>query len=287
MKKITLILLALLFIFFPLSCKQVEESVVENVDSSIYFSFDISESGRVEQKVSFPLQLDLINLNKKEKAEYIEALCLEIKSKLFFPFFLNFYTTSVVNEMKYKVGEDLIYEEPSYDEKNQTVLFSFIFNDSKVWDFFHPKNEEDGGLEFVKGVFLNKGQTQSNFLFCEKISLDGREQTYGEYLLTILSTIQKKFYSDEVVPPKFSYVYKHFSTKLCTNADKVIYSEGKVVNIWQSEFEALNNGKEIKIYIYSPNRTMWYLTATGGVSLIMLCALVVNKIKNKKRREKN
>ena len=127
MKKISLILLTLLFIFSPISCKSEESFVTENLNNDIYFAFDICENGRVEQKISFPTQEKQMNLSEENKQKYIENLCLEIKSKLFFPFFLNFYTTSVIGQGEYKIGEDLTYEQPYYDEGKQTISFSFVF----------------------------------------------------------------------------------------------------------------------------------------------------------------
>ena len=88
-----------------------------------------------------------MKMSEDKKEEYINSLILEIKSHLFFPLFLNYYSKSVIGQYKYKLGEDLSYLEPNFSSEKNNVEFSFAFKNSEVWDFFHPKDEDGGGLQ--------------------------------------------------------------------------------------------------------------------------------------------
>ena len=59
---------------------------------------------------------------------------------------------------KYKIGgENMKYVLPTYDKDQEQIYFSFYFADSKVWDFYHPKEDKDSGYEVEKSLAACQG----------------------------------------------------------------------------------------------------------------------------------
>ena len=280
-KKVLYLLPFLLFIFLFSGCSS------ENVDlsNSITFSVQILSNGEISQTIAFPTQIEEMNLEEGKKKEYISTLSNEIKSKLFFPYFYNFYTISALSQNPdFKLGgEKMSYALPTFIEENKTIAFSFIFADSEVWDFYHPKNEEEeNSMEIREGVFISKGVSSSNFIFNEPMTSNGEETTLGNYFYTILSTAQQKFSANEIEKPVFTYEYSHFSNKLHTNADFAFKKEGQHISIWQENFEQLQSEKKVEIMLYSPNKWLWYSLALGSTILFVGVSCLAKYLISKK-----
>lgn len=249
----------------------------------------MKNDGEITQEISFPTQIEEMDLAEEKKDEYIKKLTLEIKSKLFFPYFVNFYTISVVKGVEeYNIGgEKMSYSLPSYDEKTNCINFIFTFADMETWNYYHDNGDEDKGLNVQKGFFINLGKSKSEFLFSQTGVFEDKEQTLGEYFLTMLKSVQKEFCNTEISKPELAYVYQQSSNKLHTNADEKFEQNEMYTSVWHSSSENLQNAKDVEIFVYSPNRAVWYLSAIGCTFLIMFVATLVQKARNGLRKEKN
>lgn len=286
MKKKVLYLLPIILFIFLLSGCNAEQQTFSN---SITFGITLKSDGSISQTISFPSQVDQMNLSEDKKIEYINRLTLEIKKSLFFPYFYNFYTISALSQnLEYKIGgENMRYTEPTYSEEDQTIYFSFSFANSDVWSFYHPKAEEDDGMEIGKTLFMNFGKSENNLLFNETFSSNGLETTLGNHFYTILSTVQQEFCDVELSKPSFAYIYSHYSNKLHTNADVKQKINGQNEYIWTTDYANLSQEKSVEITLYSPNRAVWYAFALAGTILIMLGMWTMHYLKNRKTKEKN
>ena len=283
-KKIVLILSILLFIFFFSAC-QTEKAYF---NGDIVFALSFQKDGGISQTITFPTQEKEMGLSEEQKEKYISELLTEIKTTLFFSYFYNFWTISEnSNNDDFKIGgEKMNYILPTYNEKQGNISFSFYFANSKVWDFYHPKTEKEDNYQVQKGFFIDKGTSSGNVLFTEKITIKNKEQTLGNYFYTILSTIQSKYTDQTIEKPVFVYEYNHYSNKLHTNADYKSTKDNLYSNAWVITFEELETQKTIEIFVYSPNREIWYLVALIGVILTTICVGFILYIKERKRREK-
>ena len=278
MKKKILVLFFILFIFLTSSCKSQEFVVADYIS----FSISIASDGKITQSISFPTQEEDMNLSKSDLEKYINELIIEIKSKLFFPYFVNFYTTSVLNGVQeYNIGgKKMNYELPKHE--NKAISFSFTFADSETWEYYHPSDDEEKGLNIEKGFFVNLGKSESEFIFSQKAMLDGKEQTLGKYFISILNSVQSKFVDiKNLRNPDLAYTYAHFSTKLHTNADEKFEKNGQNFNVWHTSVENLTQEKPVEIYVYSPNRAIWYTLAICLTLVIMLFATLFHKLSQK------
>ncbi len=283
-RKILIILPFLLFIFLFSGCAS-EKNCFQN---EIAFCLTLKKDGSITQTISFPTQEEEMNLSLKEKTTYVEELTRELKTTLFFSYFYNFFTTSATStNQEYKIGGEMMnYALPTYNENDKTVTFDFFFANSEVWDFYHPKGEEDDSYKVESGFFVDKGVSSGNFLFGEKLIINDREQTIGEYFYTILSTVQSKFSTQQLSKPSFSYKYTHHSTKLRTNADLKEEKDGLYSNVWNASYEELDEHKKIEIFAYSPNRATWYTLALGITVLAVSALCLIENLKNKKMQKK-
>jgi len=286
-KKIIFILAIILFIFFTTSCSIAKFSTNENIN----FSILIDKSGEITQEISFPTQEDEFGFSATEKEKYVKELEMEIKTRLFFPYFINFYTTSVLKgSEEYRLGGGKAsYDLPKYESKTKTVKFSFSFSDAEVWNFYHESQDKSEGITIQKGVFVNRGKTKSPFIFSQKIVNEGKEQTLGEYFYLILSSVQSKYAKEEqqLAKPSFSYAYKVSTNKIHTNADYKGEEEGLYTNVWQVTFDDLSTEKNVEIYVYNPNRANWYIFALALTAILMAIIFVLHILKKKKRKAKN
>jgi hypothetical protein len=284
-KKVLYLLPFLLFVFLFSGCN------TENIDlsNSITFSIEILENGQISQQITFPTQLKEIELKEEEEKLYLDTLAKEIKSKLFFPYYFNFYTISSLSQnIDYKIGGDkMSYSLPTYNENDNTISFSFSFADSEVWDFYQlKKDEEKDNTEYVKGFFFTKGISRNNFVFSESMTTNNEITTLGNYFYTILSTTQKEFSNKDISKPTFSYQYSHFSNKLHTNSDFKTKQNGQYINLWQQKFEELGNEKSVEIMLYSPNKAAWYFLALGGTITIVGVSCLVKFLSKRKDEKK-
>lgn len=283
-KKIFFILAIILFIFFATSCSVAKISTDENIN----FAILIDKSGQITQEISIPTQEDEIGFSAIEKERYIKELAMEIKTKLFFPYFVNFYTTSVLKgREEYRMGGGKAnYELPQYNPKTKTIGFSFSFDDTEVWNFYHETENKSDGLTVEKGLLVNKGTTKNPFIFSQEVVIEGKEQTLGEYFYSILSSAQSKHAVEEkqLSKPGFSYTYKVGASKIHTNADSRYKEEEGYVNVWQASFDDLSTEKTVEIYVYNPNRANWYVFALGLTVILMAVIFVLHVFKKKKWR---
>lgn len=287
-KKILCFLPILLFIFLFSGCN---ESQTIDTSNAIIFAIAINADGGVCQSVSLPTQEEQLSFSETQKEKYINDLTLEIKRKLFFPYFYNYFTISASSaQAEYKIGgQKLTYIQPTYDEEKKIISFSFDFADSEAWEIYHPSDEsEDNGLKIEKGFFINLGKADSDFVFGQKLKVEGKEVTLGEYFHNVLSTIQAKYKFENLDKPRFIYEYTHFSGKIHTNADKKVDNSGKKVNAWVQSYNDLGTEKKVEIFVYSPNRAVWYGLTLGGTILIMVIAWLIHGVlsKKKEKREK-
>ena len=283
MKKTFLVLIICLFIFLP-ACAN---NVVPSNDGEICFSIEINQNGSIRQSISFPTQASLLDLSQEQEQNYLKELTLAIKSKLFFPYFVNFYATSTLKgNQEYVIGgEKLSYNLPAVQD--DVIVFDFIFADSETWEYYHDTQDDDG-LDIERGIFINLGKSKNQFLFSQKANFGGKEQTLGEYFYSLLSSVQEKYVSGQklqnIQKPKFSYIYSHPSNKVHSNADERFESEGQIVNVWSQEIERLGEEKMVEIFVYSPNKAVWYACAVGGTIVAMIIVWVFNILRRKKKR---
>ena len=278
-----LVLPIILFVFLCSGCSSEELSL----SNTILFSISVSPKSEITQTVSFPTQEVQMELNEDGRQKYITDLTREIKTKLFFIYFYNFYNIQSKNPNKeYKIGgEKMSYVQPIYNEENKTIMFSFHFASSDVWEYYHPSTQEDN-LLVEKSLFLNKGKSTNKFIFSQKVKIDDTEIPLGEYFYTILSTCQKKFLNKDIEAPSFSYAYGHFSNKIHTNSDRKVHNSGQEINIWEARLEELNNEKQTEIFVYSPNRGVWYLFVLALTVFAMFFAWLFKFLKDKKKDKK-
>lgn len=284
-KKIIYFLPILLFIFLFSACSS-EKPI--SYDNSIVFSLSISSQGEICQEISFPTGEEEMNLNEEENSSYIKELINKIKHSVFFSYFYNFYNISQKVNNEYKLGgENVNYTLPTYMEEEGKISFTFNFATAEAWDAYHPKEEsEEDGFVIEKGVFITKGKANGNFVFNEKVLIEEKEMTIGEYFYTILSTTREKYFSGELEKPDFVYKYSHYSSKIHTNADEKVDNSSGYVNVWRLNFEELGSEKNIEIYTYSPNRWIWYTLALGGTILGVIIACLVKWLCGNKERKK-
>ncbi len=283
-KKIILILSILLFIFLSSGCQTTKTDFGDR----IAFSLSLKKDGSITQTISFPTQEEQMNLSEEQEDEYVKDLTTELKTTLFFSYFYNFYSISEkgTNE-EYKIGgENMNYVMPTYDEEKEQVYFSFYFANSKVWEFYHQKTNEENGYKIQQGFFIDKGVSSGNLIFNEKIKINEKETTLGNYFYTILSTTQRKFTDKEIEKPSFIYEYNHYSNKLHTNADYKSTKENLNSNAWMTTFENLDTKKTIEISIYSPKREVWYSLALSITILGVITGCFILYIKENKKEKK-
>jgi len=285
-KKIILILSILLFIFLLSGCQTQKMDFSDD----IVFSLSLKKDGSITQTIIGPTQEKQMNLSEGQQEKYVKELTTKIKTTLFFSYFYNFYSISEKMDEKYKIGgENMKYVLPTYDKDQEQIYFSFYFADSKVWDFYHPKEDKDSGYEVEKSLFIDKGKSSGTLIFNEMLKIEEKEMTLGDYFYTILSTTQADFTNQEISKPSFVYEYNHYSNKLHTNADYKFEKEALNSNIWRVKFEELNMPKKVEISVYSPRREVWYSLALSVTILGVLIGgfiLYIKELKKEKKEKK-
>ncbi len=277
MKK-CLIVLAMLFsccMFF--SCKTLEPKSNE----FIMLSISNETNGQVRQSLYFTLG------SEKLKAAGLDALEIEgvkrelIKNVTRFrdEFYLSFIITYNSNpNPQQKIGEKLVVSQTAYNETSDTVGFSIVFSSMETWNYYHSSS---GGGESESEIgFMIKTSSTGTFPFAAKIGdITIGERYESAYLNSLKSVTNKNVEYD----PDFVYDYATPSSVIKSDSEYK-FESGLKHHLWLRKMEEYKQNDKINIYTLQPNRGLWYLTILAFTLLGLGIAIVIIKLKDKKRR---
>lgn len=299
MKKVTLALLIVVCLFSFIGCQSAPM-----IDSSfVMVSLGRFSSGKTIQKFDFSLDSNFLRQNgfdeediEKAKANLIENV--DVFRKEFVLSFELIYQASENKNSDFLVnGELLTITQTTYNQNTDSVGFSMVFENQEVWDFYHQSStqnpdETEGNKNSQGIVFVETQSTTSIFPFVNEVSVgEGQKMTVAEryrqaYLKSVnfasnYSQIEKNY------SPDFVYNYGTSYGNINSDADSFFQDvDGLYHHVWVKNYKNLSADDTITLYVNSANKGWWYMFYLLAVIIVMVGAIAIVKIIERKRIKK-
>ena len=174
-----------------------------------------------------------------------------------------------------------------YDQTNDAYGFQLQFNSKVVWDFYHPKSNDDQDVSQSEKQesFVSTERSQGQIIFAQELA--GFEGTAGQYFVQLyLSAVQGVDVSQSY-NPLLIYDYAISSSKVHSNADNTyVDANGLYHHLWQRTIQSSVENDQIVLYYYQVHAQWWYLAIIGVAVLVVLAGsgiLLICKRRNKNK----
>ena len=158
-----------------------------------------------------------------------------------------------------------------YDQTNDAYGFQLQFNSKDVWDFYHPKSNDDQDVSQSEKQesFVSTERSQGQIIFAQELS--GFEGTVGQYFVQLyLSAVQGVDVSQSY-NPLLIYDYAISSSKVHSNADSTyVDASGLYHHLWQRTIQSSVENDQVVLYYYQVHAQWWYLAIIGVAVLVVL-----------------
>ena len=164
---------------------------------------------------------------------------------------------------EFAINKGVMFTNVSFAKENN-VGFKIIYKSFDAWKYYNSssKSEERKGLYLIKKV-----ESKGDFPFAINYSSGQKVgERYKEMYLSALGNLSFKEEETTLYKPDFVYDYATSSSKLRSNCDKRVYSNGLYHNIW---IESEEEYKDAQIVLWQ------YMVNNGLIQLIIISLSVI------------